>query len=334
MTESARQQAADAIARHERFCLVTHERPDGDALGSLLGMHRLLIALGRDSVMVVDADDLPLAPEYSFLDVAGSLTAPPSDLAERVVIYLDCGNIERNPVDLTGVPHGTVINIDHHHDNTLFGDINFVAPEAACTTEMLWELAGDLGVSIDEAIGTPLYVGLVTDSGRFMYDNTTAKAHRMAAELLEAGVDAHRIYRRLYEGVSAAKLELLGRALAGIERHCDGALAIVQLQREDFDAAGATDNEAEGIIDHLRALDGVSVAAFGRAVDRPGAAGERQQKVSLRSTDGVIDVSAIARAGGGGGHRRAAGFTTALDGEALLAFLCQQIDAQRTVARP
>lgn len=328
MTESGRHAAAEQIRSNDRFCLVTHERPDGDALGSLLGMRRVLSALGKDSVMVIDAADLPLAPEYAFLDVSEAVTTPPADLAGRAVIYLDCGNVERNPVDLTGIEHGVVLNIDHHHDNTRFGDVNHVAPQAACTAEMVWELAADLGVAVDEAIGTPLYVGLVTDTGRFMYDNTTPQAHRMAADLIAAGVDAHGVYRKLYEGVSMAKLELLGRGLAALELHCNGALAIVHLGREDFEAVGAADSDAEGIIDHLRSLKGVKVAAFGRTLDRPGAEGAQQQKVSLRSTDGEVDVSAIARAGGGGGHRRAAGFSTELAGADLLRFLSEQIELQ------
>ncbi|MEI2702151.1 MAG: DHH family phosphoesterase [Baekduia sp.] len=327
--DGERAEVCRALRAGEKFCLVTHERPDGDALGSLLGAYHLLLAMGKDVVMVVHAADLPLPHEYDFLDISQALTEMPPDLAERTVVYLDCGNADRNPVTIDGLAHGPVLNIDHHHDNTRFGDVDYVDGAAACTAEMLWLIADDLGVTIDRAIGVPLYVGLVTDTGKFMYENSSARSHRMAAELIESGVETHPIYRRLYEDVPVAKLELLGRALALLERHDDGALAIVSLQREDFESVGAADSDSEGIIDHLRAIEGTKVAAFARSRERPNGNGRVTRKVSLRSADGEVDVSAIARAGGGGGHRQAAGFSTELDDAELLAFLRAEIAAQR-----
>ena len=144
-----------------------------------------------------------------------------------------------------------------------------------------------------------------------MYENTGPRAHAMAAALIDAGVDVHGIYRRLYEGMPFAKLELLARALRKVERFDDGALTIARLTREDFRLAGAEDCYSEGIIDHLRSVAGTKVAALAREVAAQD--GMPRKKVSLRSTDGEVDVSAIARAGGGGGHRQAAGFTTSLD---------------------
>ena len=333
MTASSRAAAAQALRDNDRFCLVTHERPDWDALGSLLGAFHLLGALGKDAVMVMDPADLPLPREYDFLDVSAARTSLPDDLADRAMVYLDCGNLERNPVTVNGHAHGVIVNIDHHHDITLFGDVNYVDADSACTAELVWLLAADLGVPMDATLGEALYVGLVTDTGKFMYENTSPRAHRMAAEAIEAGVNAHQIYRHLYEGVSLAKLELLGRALAVLERHADGALALVTLRREDFDAVGAADSDGEGIIDHLRSQEGTKVAAFARTLDRTGPDGEPQRKVSLRSTDGAVDVSMIARAGGGGGHRRAAGFTTSLPKADLLAFLIAEIAAQDPESR-
>jgi len=319
---------ARVIEQSDRFCLLTHERPDGDALGSLIAVDALLRQLGKDPVMVMDGADLPLPYEYAFLDVGNVRTELPEDLDRRTVIYLDCGNIDRNPVEIGERPHGAVLNIDHHHDNTRFGDIDWIDPDAACTTEMIWQLCDDLGVTPDDGLAEALYVGLVTDTGRFMYSNTTPRAHAMAAALLEHGVDAHAVYRRLYEGAPAAKLELLGRALAKLERYDGGALSLVQLSREDFAQTGAAVSHSEGIIDHLRALADTKVAAVVRALDRPRADGTLVRKVSLRSTDGAIDVSRIARAGGGGGHPQAAGFSTSLDEAGLVAFLREQFAAQ------
>jgi phosphoesterase RecJ-like protein len=148
----------------------------------------------------------------------------------------------------------------------------------------------------------------------------------MAAELIEAGVDVHGIYRRLYEGMPYAKLELLARALAHVERYDDGRLTFARLTRDDFRLAGAEESYSEGIIDHLRSVDGTKVAALTREL--LGDAGRGRRKVSLRATDGEVDVSLIARAAGGGGHRRAAGFATEMSEEELVGFLRKQVSAQ------
>ena len=158
-----------------------------------------------------------------------------------------------------------------------------------------------------------------------MYENTGVRAHVMAAELIDAGVDVHGIYRRLYEGMPYAKLELLARALAQVQRYDGGRLTFTRLTREDFSQSGAEDSYSEGIIDHLRSVDGTRVAALARELPE-GSRGAR--KVSLRATDGRVDVSVIARAGGGGGHRQAAGFTTGLSEEDLVVFLREQVAAQ------
>jgi phosphoesterase RecJ-like protein len=326
----ARQQVLDEIRTSERFVLVTHEHPDGDALGSLVAMHRILRALGKDSVMLMAADEFPLPYEYRFFDLQGLSTVPPSDLVQRTIIFLDCGNIDRTPLAVVKGDDAHILNIDHHHDNTRFGTVDLVDPEASCTAEIVWDLMRTLGVEPDQELAEALFVGLVTDTGKFMYENTGPRAHVMAAELIEAGVDTHAIYRRLYEDMPYAKLELLARALMRVSRHDGGALTIARVTREDFDATGAEDSYTEGIVDHLRSVEGTKVAALAREIGVDGDV--RHSKVSLRSTDGEVDVSAIARAGGGGGHRQAAGFSTELDGEQLVAFLRAQIAAQMVLS--
>jgi len=322
----AREQVLREIRAADRFCLVTHEHPDGDALGSLVAMHRVLTALGKDSVMLMAADEFPLPYEYRFFDLEGLSTVAPVDLAERTIIFLDCGNIDRTPLGVVKGDDAHILNVDHHHDNTRFGTVNLVDPESSCTAEIVWDLMRALGVEPDQELAEALYVGLVTDTGKFMYENTGTRAHVMAAELIEAGVDTHAIYRRLYEDMPFAKLQLLARALANLERHDDGALTMARLSREDFRMAGAEDSYSEGIIDHLRSVEGTKVAALAREVEGEG--GRSRKKVSLRSTDGQIDVSAIARAAGGGGHRQAAGFSTELSDAELVAFLREQVTAQ------
>jgi phosphoesterase RecJ-like protein len=324
---SSRELVLAEIDRAERFLVVTHENPDGDALGSLIAMQEILDALGKDSVMFIDAAEFPLPHEYRFLPLPGLVTTPPDDLAERTILFLDCGNLDRGPGDALESPGSRIVNIDHHHDNTRFGSINLVVPDASCTAEIVWDLMHAVGVPFTITIAEALYVGLVTDTGRFMYENTGVRAHLMAAELIEAGVDVHEIYRRVYEGVPYGKLALLARGLASIQRFDDGRLTLTRLTTEDFTESGAEESYSEGVIDHLRAVEGTAVAALVR--DRIGSNDDvRPRKVSLRSSDDRVDVSRIARAQGGGGHRGAAGFSTALDWDELVTFLRGEIAAQ------
>jgi phosphoesterase RecJ-like protein len=313
------------LRTRERFLLTAHEGPDGDALGSLLGMHQLLTQLGKDSVMFLAAKEFPLPIEYRFLPLEEVFHEPPADMADRTVIFLDCGNIDRMPVDFLTAGGNDVINIDHHHDNTRFGDFNLVDVEASCTAEIVYDLAVLFGAKITREMASALYVGLITDTGKFMYENTDARTHRVAAALIDAGVDVDDTYRRLYEHVPIEKLRLVARALEGIQRHCDDRLVLTYITRADYERTGAGEEMTEGVIDHLRSIDGTKVAAVIRDLaDRDRAA----RKVSLRSSEGDVDVSAIARKHGGGGHKRAAGFSTDLELDDLIAFLCAEVTAQ------
>jgi bifunctional oligoribonuclease and PAP phosphatase NrnA len=321
---ATRELVLDRLREDARFALATHEHPDGDALGSLVAMQELLRALGKDSVMYLSPDDLPLPSEYSVFLLEGAIHEPPADIAGRTVVFLDCGNIDRNSAAvLRDGAH--LLNVDHHHDNTRFGTLNHVVPAASCTAEIVWDLMHGLAVAPSLVAAEALYVGLITDTGRFMYENTGPRAHLMAAELIEGGVDVAAIYRRLYEDVPPAKLALTALALGRIERFDGGELTLTALSAEDFERAEAEENYSEGIVDQLRAVRGTKVAVFVRELT-----GERrgQRKVSLRATGDDVDVSAIARAQGGGGHRRAAGFSTTLELDELIAFLRPAVAAQ------
>jgi phosphoesterase RecJ-like protein len=318
---ASRAELLGEIERSQRFLLATHENPDGDALGSLAGMQLVLTALGKDSVAYMAADEFPLPYEYAFLAVENLVTEPPADLEERTIVFLDCGNIDRNPADSLKRDGAHILNVDHHHDNTHFGTVNHVVPEASCTAEVIWDLMEDLGVRPTHAIAEALYVGLVTDTGRFMYENTGPRAHEMAADLIEAGVDVHTIYRRLFEDVPQGKLELLARGLSHVERFDDGLLTVTHLTREDYAATGADESFSEGVVDHLRALQGTAMAGLVRDLLNGDPSEPQRRKVSLRATDDRVDVSAIARAQGGGGHRRAAGFSTSMEFPQLVEFL-------------
>jgi phosphoesterase RecJ-like protein len=247
---SGREQVLQALRAAQKLIAVTHENPDGDALGSLVAMTQVLRALGKDCRPFIDERELPLPREYRFLDTEGLLTSPPEDLAERTVVFLDCGNLERNAAEAFRHPGMHTVNIDHHHDNTMFGTVNLVEPAASCTAEIVWDLMHGLGVPPTRSIAEALYVGLITDTGRFMYENT--------------GEQAHAIYRQVYENVPYGKLALLARGLAKVERYDSGRLTVTELSAEDFAAAGAAESYSEGVIDHLRAVQGTYVAALVR----------------------------------------------------------------------
>jgi phosphoesterase RecJ-like protein len=324
-TDDSLAEVAEALRAGERFLLTTHEGPDGDALGSLLAMHQLLEQLGKDSVMFLAAKEFPLPVEYRFLPLEEVFHEPPVDVVDRVIVFLDCGNIDRMPVDFLQRDNAVVVNIDHHHDNTRFGTLNLVDTQASCTAEIVFGLSKLLGAEITPEIASALYVALVTDTGRFMYENTGASAHRLAAELIEAGVDVHDIYRRLYERVPIEKLHLVSRAIERIVQLDECKLAVTYISAADYGDTGANDSLTEGIIDHVRSLEGTEVAAMIRDKTDGGRAA---RKVSLRSTDGKVDVSAIARKRGGGGHPRAAGFSTDLSYSELVEFLCAEVKSQ------
>ncbi|HWN72502.1 MAG TPA: bifunctional oligoribonuclease/PAP phosphatase NrnA [Solirubrobacterales bacterium] len=313
------------LRSRDRFLLTAHEGPDGDALGSLLGMHHLLTQLGKDSLMFMAAKEFPLPIEYRFLPLEEVFHEPPADMADRTVVFLDCGNIDRMPVEWLTAGGNDIINIDHHHDNTCFGDFNLVEVGASCTAEIVYDLALLLGARITPEIAAALYVGLITDTGKFMYENTNAHTHRVAADLIDAGVSVDDTYRRLYEHVPLEKLRLVSRALDGISSHCDGRLMVSYITTADYEATGAGEEMTEGLIDHLRSIDGVKVAAVIRDL---GNRGRAARKVSLRSSAGDVDVSAIARLNGGGGHKRAAGFSTDLEFERLAEMLTREVSAQ------
>ena len=290
--------------------MTSHDNPDGDALGSLLATHLALVQLGKDSVMVLGGPQ-PLAGEYAFLRLGerGLLREAPEDVGERVLVAVDCAQ-ESRVVEPTLLDSAVLsVNVDHHHDNTRFGSVNLVVDDASSTAEVLADVFDGLGVERTPELAEALYTAIVTDTGRFQYSNTTPKALRLAAELVEDGADVGKVFVEVYESTPFPKLKLLARALEHATELAGGRIVVSELRREDFEAAGAEEPYSEGIIDHLRAVDGAELVALVREL--PESASSRR-KGSLRSHPNGVDVSAIARTFGGGGHRRAAGFSTDL----------------------
>src|SRR5919199_1553589 len=271
---------ANAIRGHERFTLTTHENPDGDALGSLLAAKLALKQPGKDAEMVLYGD-APLPGEYAFMPLAELRRRWPDDVSERVLLAVDCANESRiaDPEVLGRVPLS--VDIDHHHDNTRFGRINLIVADASSTGEVLRDLFGELDVELTPEIAEALYIALVTDTGRFQYTNTTPKALRLAAELVEAGADVHRVFQGVYESVQFGKLKLLARALDRAEVYEGGRVVVSYLLRTDFSDVGAAEPYSEGIIDYLRAVEGAEMAVL---IREPPRLSGPERRISLRAS--------------------------------------------------
>jgi phosphoesterase RecJ-like protein len=316
---------AEALRSHDRFLVTTHENPDGDALGSMLAATLALRQLGKDVSMYL-AGPAPLPGEYRFMQLDELQRTLPDDSTDRVLLAVDCANESRlgpDPEILHQAPF--TIDIDHHHDNTRFGDVNLIVADASSTSEVLRDVFAELGVVLTPEIAEALYIALVTDTGRFQYANTTPKALRLAAELVEAGADVHRVFQGVYENVQFAKLKLLARALDRAQVFEGGALVVSFLQRDDFTAVGAAEPYSEGIIDYLRAVEGAIVSVL---IREPPRSDGPTRRVSLRSSTDEIDVSAIARKSGGGGHRQAAGFSSEHSVDEITEFIRAEYRAQ------
>jgi len=330
MTQTTELKAiADALRQHDRFLVVTHENPDGDALGSLLAVTLALRQLGKDVLMYL-AGQTPLPSEYAFMPLEGLLREPPPDAAERVLLAVDCAKEDRIGDEAARSRATLVLNIDHHHDNTRFGDLNLIVADASSTGEVLRDVFAELGLELTPELAEPLYIALVTDTGRFQYANTTPKALRLAAELVEAGADIHAVFQEVYESVEFAKLKLLARALDRAEVLEGGRIVVSHLLRSDFTDAGASEPYSEGIIDYLRAVEGADLAVLIREQLSETA---QTYKGSLRSSIDELDVSVIARRFGGGGHRQAAGFSTDLPLEEIVRVIREGFLAQRASSR-
>jgi bifunctional oligoribonuclease and PAP phosphatase NrnA len=316
---------AKAIHEHDRFLVTTHENPDGDALGSLLASKLMLEQLGKDTVIYL-AGETPLPREYLFMELGDLLRQAPADADQRVLFAVDAANERRLGPDPTLLQRAPlVIDVDHHHDNSRFGQLNYIEATASSTGEILRDLIAEVGVELTPEMAEALYIAIVTDTGRFQYANTTAKALRLAAELVEAGADVHRVFQGIYENVAFAKLKLIAKALENAQVFEGGRVIVSHLERQDFDAAGAEEPYAEGIIDFLRAVEGAEIAAL---IREPPTQNGPTRRVSLRTTTEGIDVSSIARKSGGGGHQMAAGFSSESSVDEITEFIRREYLAQ------
>ena len=300
MSAAKFEQIGQALREGGRFAVLSHVRPDGDALGSQLALGLSLKRLGKD-VRIWNEEGM--LEKYSFLPSANLLTKPPADPEDvDVAIALDTAIQNRLGTALPAVRSAKVwINIDHHPSNPGYGDLVYINPKAPATGQILFELIRSEKLPIDAAIAENLYVAISTDTGSFQYPNTTARTFEMAAELVHAGVDVGRVSQLTYENYPRRRAELLRDLLGTMRFEANNRVASFSLSLATAKKLGVLPEDNEGLIDHLRAIHGVIVAVFFEEL------ADGKVRVSMRSKSEKVNVCAICEKFGGGGHVLAAG---------------------------
>jgi bifunctional oligoribonuclease and PAP phosphatase NrnA len=299
------------IRQGNRFLLTSHLNPDGDSIGSELGLARVLRRLGKGAV-VWNRDATPAV--YQPLPGSERIhngEEPPAGFPEKFdgIIVLECPSLDRTGIE-DHLKEKPLINIDHHLGNQHYGAVNWVDSAAPAVGEMVYRLAQGLKVALEPEIAGCLYLTLVTDTGGFRFSNATPAAFEAAAALVREGAQPEQVSMWLYESQPLASVRLLGEMLQSLQIHEEGRVATGRITPDMMSRAGAGPGDTEGLIDHIRSISGVDAVALVRHVE------DGRQKVSLRSR-GEVDVEKIARQHGGGGHRNAAGFTAEGDGEEI-----------------
>ena len=288
------------LREHNKFAVLSHVRPDGDALGSTLALALSLKGLGKE---VRAWNEEGMLEKYDFLAQAELLTQPPSEPEDfDVVVALDTAVQNRLGTTTSAVRHAKLwINIDHHPSNPRYGDLVYIDPTAPATGQILFEFLTNQNFPITPEIAENLYAAISTDTGSFQYPNTTVRTFEIAAELVRCGVEVGRISQLLYENFPRRRIELLRELLGTMQFGCDRKLAWFSLSKAAALALGVIPEDNEGLIDHLRATRGVIVAIFFEELI------DGKVRVSMRSKNEVVDVCAICTQFGGGGHVLAAG---------------------------
>jgi len=300
MKQSSFEEIGALLRSQETFAVLSHVRPDGDALGSQLGLGLSLASLGK-KVMVRNEDGL--LEKYAFLPGGEYLQTPLSDPQDfDVAIALDTATQSRLGTSTSLVRSAkTWINIDHHPSNPRYGDLVYIDSNAPATGQILFELIKSQGLPMDAAIAENLFVAISTDTGSFQYPNTTARTFEIGAELLRCGVNVGRVSQLLYENYPRRRAELLRELLGTMRFSGNGQVASFSLSLKTAAALQAKPEDNEGLIDHLRAIQGVIVAVFFEELV------EGKVRVSMRSKSDAVDVGAVCEKFGGGGHKLAAG---------------------------
>lgn len=294
-----------ALKGYHTFSVSTHVSPEGDALGSAIGLALALRSAGKTADVIIKD---PVPGFLDFLPYQGVVqrhnTLPQG---YDVLAVVDCGDLARTGMfEAAPPPVKLVVNIDHHMTNRGFGGLNWIVPDATASGSMVYELIRAWGLPLSRDIALCLYTTLLTETGSFRYSNTKPATLRMAAELLDLGVEPAQVSQALYDRNSPGRLKLLGELLSGMERHDSGKIAWVTVTQAIFRATGTSPEDTDEMVNYPRSLKGVEVAVLFREIT------PTQYKVSLRS-QGRVNVANVAEQFGGGGHRNAAGCTLSGD---------------------
>ncbi|HSF87063.1 MAG TPA: bifunctional oligoribonuclease/PAP phosphatase NrnA [Acidimicrobiia bacterium] len=293
---------ADELRTASRIAVAGHVGPDGDALGSMLGLAMAARAAGKEAFATF-GEPFVMPHQLEFLNTETLMTVSDVPRPLDLLVVVDCGDRERlGTAAVLADDAARVAVIDHHRTNGGFGDASWVEPDAGATAQMVHRLLAHLGWQVDKAIAEALYTGVVTDTGRFQYSSTSPEVHEIAARLLQSGVEPDRIGQALFASSPFAYLGVAGAVMSRASLEPELSLVWSSLPAEDLESAGIGYEAADGLIDLIRIAEEAQVACLLREV------GETRTKASLRSR-GVIDVGSVAHALGGGGHHNAAGFT-------------------------
>jgi bifunctional oligoribonuclease and PAP phosphatase NrnA len=292
------QQIVDALRARRRFVLSSHSRPDGDSIGSQLAAAYALQAMGKE-VTVVNADPAP-PPLMAFPGVRDIRIAPRAEGEFDAAIIMECSDLARTGV--AGLERFYVINIDHHPGNTGYGQINWFDAGAAACAEMVFDVVRALGVPLSKEIATHIYLAILTDTGSFHYSNISPRTFDICRECLEAGVDPVLVARNVYDSNNMGRLKLFGAVLGAMQIDQTGRIAIVYVDHEMARAAGGTYEDTEGLVNLPLTVKEIEAVVFFKQEQGD------EYRVSLRSK-GDIDIGAVVKEFGGGGHKNAAGCT-------------------------
>ncbi len=294
----------DRLTKSQDLLLATHVNPDGDAIGSLIALGLGLKQYGKRIYLY---NESPIPAVYRFLPGVSLVkqTLPESKKWDTVVV-LDCGDLERvgAAVDyFRRLPQ--IVNIDHHVTNTAFGHYQLIEPTASSSAEIVYRLLRRMGVTIDEAMATSIYTGILTDTGSFRFANTNSDAYAICAEMVQNGVDPYNVAQHVYGTYSLGRIKLLNMALDSIEISANGKLSLMTLTHDMFAETDTNPEDVDGMINYAKRIEDVKVAAL--IMENANGDAQKRFHVSLRS-DGSVDVAEIAASFGGGGHFNAAGF--------------------------
>ena len=289
------------LRNNKRFLITSHMDPDGDSIGSQLGIYYSLVNLAKDAA-IINQGAIPA--KYRFMDPRGIIGFEKKDLrfTPDTVFILECPALDRIGFVQDLIPDSAItINIDHHADNTNYAGINLVDAGSSAVGEMIYFLLKDGDFDITSEIAEELYAAIVSDTGRFRFESTTARAMRVASKLIEKGANPKSICDRLYSDFAPETMRLLGRALSSLRIEEDGKIGYLQITRKDVEESGGLMENSEGFVDFILSVSGVMLGFLFKEIDGD------DVKVSVRSQDG-FDAAAFARRFGGGGHVNAAGF--------------------------